>query len=136
MEKKVNGVLDSVYFCVVTMTTVGYGDLVPNSAAARTSCFFLCFFGMALVGMVLSKGRLHSGETGNAINQEALHMRDKVGPSDILEEIETNKVVQVFFLYVEFNTERRQKELSEVGSFKKDDKCGLGRSAVLIMMGL
>ncbi|KAL3355704.1 hypothetical protein AABB24_016730 [Solanum stoloniferum] len=90
--KKVNGVLDSVYFCVVTMTTVGYGDLVPNSATAKLLASFFVFSGMALVGMVLSKGADYLVEKQETLLIKALHMRDKVGPSVILEEIETNKV--------------------------------------------
>lgn len=90
--KKVNGVLDSVYFCVVTMTTVGYGDLVPNSATAKLLASFFVFSGMALVGMVLSKGADYLVEKQETLLIKALHMRDKVGPSDMLEEFETNKV--------------------------------------------
>ncbi|KAA8527057.1 hypothetical protein F0562_008714 [Nyssa sinensis] len=52
--KKTDGVLDSVYFCVVTMTTVGYGDLVPNTVTSKLlSCGFV-FTGMTIVGMFLS----------------------------------------------------------------------------------
>lgn len=90
--KKVNGVLDSVYFCVVTMTTVGYGDLVPNSPAAKLLASFFVFSGMALVGTVLSKGADYLVEKQETLLIKALHMRDKVGPSDILEEFEVNRV--------------------------------------------
>ncbi|PHU04074.1 Two pore potassium channel a [Capsicum chinense] len=90
--KKVNGVLDSVYFCVVTMTTVGYGDLVPNSVTAKLLASFFVFSGMALVGMVLSRGADYLVEKQERLLIKALHIRDKVGPSDILEEFETNKV--------------------------------------------
>ncbi|XP_055808993.1 two-pore potassium channel 1-like [Solanum dulcamara] len=90
--KKVNGVLDSVYFCVVTMTTVGYGDLVPNSAAAKLLASFFVFSGMALVGMVLSKEADYLVQKQETLLIKAWHMRDKVGPSDTLEEFETNKI--------------------------------------------
>nr|GMD16174.1 two-pore potassium channel 1-like [Ipomoea batatas]GMD88552.1 two-pore potassium channel 1-like [Ipomoea batatas] len=53
--KKTNGVLDAIYLCVVTMTTVGYGDLVPSSTLAKFLACVFAFAGMVLVGFVLSK---------------------------------------------------------------------------------
>ncbi|XP_060195339.1 two-pore potassium channel 1-like [Lycium barbarum] len=90
--KKVNGVLDSVYFCVVTMTTVGYGDLVPDSATAKLLASFFVFSGMAFGGMVLNKGADYLVEKQEKLLIKAMHMRDKAGPSEIVEEIKTNKV--------------------------------------------
>ncbi|XP_060199581.1 two-pore potassium channel 1-like [Lycium barbarum] len=90
--KKVNGVLDSVYFCVVTMTTVGYGDLFPNSATTKLLACFFVFSGMAFAGMVLSKGADYLVEKQETVLFKAMHMRDKASPSEILEEIETNRV--------------------------------------------
>lgn len=53
--KKTNSVLDAVYFTVVTMTSVGYGDLFPGSdTAILLACLFV-FLGMLLIGLVLSK---------------------------------------------------------------------------------
>ncbi|RDY07612.1 Two pore potassium channel a, partial [Mucuna pruriens] len=34
-QKKIVGVLDAVYFTIVTVTTVAYGDLVPNSVLTK-----------------------------------------------------------------------------------------------------
>lgn len=46
--------VDALYFCIVTMTTVGYGDLVPATAAAKLlTCVYL-FLGFGLVGVLLS----------------------------------------------------------------------------------
>ncbi|KAL7143091.1 hypothetical protein ABFS83_08G167400 [Erythranthe nasuta] len=89
---KIDGILDSVYFCIVTMTTVGYGDLVPNTAATKLLACAFVFSGMALVGLTLSKGADYLVEKQEMLLIKAMHMREKLGPTEILEEIETNKV--------------------------------------------
>lgn len=90
--EKIDGVLDSVYFCIVTMTTVGYGDLVPNSAATKLLACAFVFSGMALVGLTLSKGADYLVEKQEILLIKALHMRQKLGSTEILKEMETNKV--------------------------------------------
>ncbi|KAG2678237.1 hypothetical protein I3760_12G134200 [Carya illinoinensis] len=88
--KKTDGILDAVYFCIVTMTTVGYGDLVPNSALTKLLACAFVFTGMALIGLVLSKAADYLLEKQEILLVNAL--RKKVGPSDILKEAETNRV--------------------------------------------
>ena len=41
--------LDAVYFAVVTMTTVGYGDVTPVSEAGRTLTVMMILTGIALI---------------------------------------------------------------------------------------
>lgn len=43
---------DSVWWAVVTVTTVGYGDLVPDSSTGRTVAVILMIIGVALLGTV------------------------------------------------------------------------------------
>ncbi|VVB08149.1 unnamed protein product [Arabis nemorensis] len=50
-------VVDGLYFCVVTMCTIGYGDITPDSVVTKLfSILFVlvgfCFMGMLLSGMV------------------------------------------------------------------------------------
>ena len=48
-EDTVTNVFDSIYFTVVTMTTVGYGDLVPTSGASRVVASIVMIGGIASV---------------------------------------------------------------------------------------
>ncbi|XP_073027605.1 two-pore potassium channel 1-like [Primulina eburnea] len=89
---KTNGVLDSVYFCIVTMTTVGYGDLVPNSASTKLFACAFVFTGMALLALTISKGADYLVERQEVLLIKAMHLRRKLGPSDILKEMENNRV--------------------------------------------
>ena len=43
--KTTNRVLDSLYFVIITMTSVGYGDLVPNSDTTKLLACAFVFIG-------------------------------------------------------------------------------------------
>ncbi|PQP96264.1 two-pore potassium channel 1 isoform X2 [Prunus yedoensis var. nudiflora] len=90
--KKTNAILDSMYLCVVTMSTVGYGDLVPNSMLAKLVACFYVFTGMALVGLILGKAADYIVEKQEILLVRAIHFRDKIGPPELLKEVETEKV--------------------------------------------
>ncbi|KAL5987924.1 cAMP-dependent protein kinase subunit [Asimina triloba] len=90
--QKTNGVLDAVYFTIVTMTTVGYGDLVPNSDATKLLACAFVFTGMALIGLILSKAADYLVERQEALLVRALHIHQHVRSTDIMREIETNRV--------------------------------------------
>ncbi|CAN6381239.1 unnamed protein product [Urochloa humidicola] len=79
-------VADALYFCVVTMTTVGYGDLVPSSDAAKLLACAFAFAGAALVGAFLSKAADYLVEKQESLLFRALHLRRA------LREMEANKV--------------------------------------------
>jgi len=46
-------VVDALYFCIVTVTTVGYGDICPSSTASKMFTCFMAFFGVTLIGIAL-----------------------------------------------------------------------------------
>lgn len=90
--EKIDRVLDSVYFCIVTMTTVGYGDLVPNSVASKLLACAFVFSGMVLIGLMVSKGADHLVEKQEMLLVKAMHMNRKTDSNEILKEIEDKKV--------------------------------------------
>lgn len=89
---KTNPIIDAVYFCVVTMTTVGYGDLVPNTAFAKLLASVFVFSGMAIVGLILSKAADYLVEKQEILLIKALNKYHKQGPSQIIKEFESNRV--------------------------------------------
>lgn len=94
--KKTNGIVDAIYFCAVTMTTVGYGDLVPDSVLAKLLACVFVFTGMALGGLFLSKAADYIVEKQEILLVKAIHMHEKLGPNEILRELETNRVKYKF----------------------------------------
>lgn len=47
-------VVDALYFSVVTLTTVGYGDMGPSSDASKIFTTLWSFFGVALIAALIS----------------------------------------------------------------------------------
>lgn len=47
--------LDSLYFVVITVTTIGYGDLFPQTSVGKIFTIFFAFFGVATALYLFSK---------------------------------------------------------------------------------
>ena len=49
------GWIDSFYFSVITLTTVGYGDLAPSSSESKLFTTFYIITGISLLGAALNE---------------------------------------------------------------------------------
>ncbi|KAH9804195.1 Two-pore potassium channel 1 [Citrus sinensis] len=89
-----DGIIDSFYFCVVTMTAIGHGDFMPNSVLSKllVLCAFV-FTGMALFALlVLTKAVDYLFNKHAVLIVKALHTYEIADLNGILNEIETSKV--------------------------------------------
>jgi voltage-gated potassium channel Kch len=47
-------ILDSLYFSIVTLTTVGYGDFSPTTTAGKLFAIIYMIFGLSLIAASIS----------------------------------------------------------------------------------
>ena len=51
---QINSVLDAVWWTVSTVSTVGFGDIVPVTDAGKIMAIFFMIFGISILGIFLS----------------------------------------------------------------------------------
>lgn len=69
------GVLDSLYFSVVTLSTVGYGDFAPTTSAGKVFAMVYMLFGLSMLTAfvsMLAKERqiIHAKRAGKSVNED------------------------------------------------------------------
>jgi voltage-gated potassium channel Kch len=61
--------LDSLYFSVVTLTTVGYGDLSPQTAVGKIFTIIYIILGLGILSSFIVLLAEHQSKTGGGIIQ-------------------------------------------------------------------
>lgn len=67
-------VVDCVYFAMVIITTVGYGDVIPLSETGKAFTIFFAFYGICTIGMALGRLARLFLERQKGIAKEATQM--------------------------------------------------------------
>jgi len=68
--------VDALYFSIVTMTTVGYGDLVPQGVVAKLFTCAFVFVGFGLVGVLVSGAANYLVEKQETILARKFHQQE------------------------------------------------------------
>lgn len=63
--------INSVYFSVVSLTTVGYGDIVPKTDPGK---IFVCFYLLAGIGIIAA---FASNLIKNAVARRVIHKSER-----------------------------------------------------------
>jgi voltage-gated potassium channel len=66
--------LDAVYFCVVTLATIGFGDLVPTTDAGKAFTILYILSGLGIVAAFISELAKHRRLIGGAIAEDEVRM--------------------------------------------------------------
>ena len=81
---KMKTILDALWWCVATVTTVGYGDVVPVSSLGRAVALVYMFFGISMISILLSvinnnfyRKRIEKAETDKK-EREMKYLKDLV----------------------------------------------------------
>jgi potassium channel subfamily K len=96
--QKTNGIIDAIYFCIVTMATVGYGDIVPDTVLTKLLVCAFAFMGMALVALGLTKAGDYLLKMQGDLLVKVLHLDQNASADDIDKLLETKGVKRKCFL--------------------------------------
>ncbi|EIW87739.1 putative ion channel [Alishewanella agri BL06] len=74
--------VNALYFSVVTITTLGYGDIIPTSSVAQIAISFQALFGITILGLFINAiwtghARKIESKTKEALKQQSILTNDR-----------------------------------------------------------
>lgn len=100
---------DSLWYSIVTITTVGYGDYYPVTAAGRITALFIMIMGVGIIGALASI--LSSVLVGSPPAPSEEEASEPVGPSvapaDLMAQLE--EIKNMLLVYEKTNTDLKAK---------------------------
>lgn len=104
LEENMETFEDALWWSLVTTTTVGYGDISPESTGGRILAGFLMFIGIGFLGMVtgsiatffVSKlSRAEEAEDTSFTKEQIEHIKDQIDKIETLTEEEFERLWQI-----------------------------------------
>lgn len=80
-------VLESLYFSIITISTIGYGDYSPTSQGARLFTFFYILIGISLLGSALEAIFFSVSNNLNDVGDQTSALILKAGESKMVQRI-------------------------------------------------
>ena len=111
--KEKMGLRESIYFLTVTLTTIGYGDVVPESDGAKIFMMFWIVVGLAAVFPVIIKAADH---VVRRMERIAMHLVDN-DPDDDYEPLWVKGVLAVVMIVIPL-------AVGNIYFFTRENKCG------------
>ncbi len=71
--------VNAYYFCVVSLTTVGYGDITPHTNAGKIFTTFYLMVGVAILGAFLNALMKRRGQKMANKQAKVVEAKDKAG---------------------------------------------------------
>jgi potassium channel subfamily K len=113
LPKENMGLRESIYFLTVTLTTIGYGDVVPESDGAKIFMMFWIVVGLAAVFPVIIKAADH---VVRRMERIAMHLVDN-DPDDDYDPLWVKGVIAVVMIVIPL-------AVGNIYFFTRENKCG------------
>lgn len=78
LNPNIDGIIDALWWSVVTVTTVGYGDISPISTGGRVIASILMFVGIGLIGSITGSMAMYFSNLDSVMNGEDQQEEPKV----------------------------------------------------------
>lgn len=93
VESSIETYSDALWWAVVTATTVGYGDISPETELGRVIAFILMLFGIGLIGMITGSIATHFLSNDSKDSKAIVYIKEELSRYDQLTEEEIERLI-------------------------------------------